>query len=134
LNMESHRILVIDDEEMIRESLVEFLDEHGYEAVPAVDGRDALKKLADSSPRPCLILLDLMMPVMDGRSFREQQLQDPDLSAIPVIVLSAYRDVARNATELNVAGYLEKPLKLQTLLQLVRQHCTGGAAEPTARS
>ena len=126
--MEAHPILVIDDEELIRESLVEFLDDHGYQAIPAVDGRDALTKLSSARRRPCLILLDLMMPIMDGRSFREEQLRDPDLSAIPVIVLSAYRDVARNANELGAAGYLAKPLKLQALLHLVQQHCAGGAS------
>ena len=88
----SHRIFVVDDEDMIRDSIVEFLDENGYEAVGAAHGRDALDKLTASEPRPCLILLDLMMPVMDGRSFREEQLQTPELAAIPVVLFSAYRD------------------------------------------
>ncbi len=70
---------------MIRESIVEFLDDNGYEAVGASDGREALQKLgASSDAPPCLILLDLMMPVMDGRTFRERQLQLPELAAIPV--------------------------------------------------
>ena len=61
-----------------------------------------------------------MMPIMDGRSFRERQLQTPELASIPVIVFSAYRDVAKTATELNAAGHLPKPLKLTDLLRAVR--------------
>jgi CheY-like chemotaxis protein len=125
--MTPHLIFVVEDEEMIRDSIVEFLDEQGYNAVGAVDGRDALDKLAATDLLPCLILLDLMMPVMDGRSFREQQLQTPGIAAIPVVLFSAYRDVAQTASDLNAAGHLAKPLKLTELLQTVRQHCNGAA-------
>ena len=81
--MPQHRILVVDDEEMIRDSLIEYLDENGYRAIGAVDGRDALTKLAAVDRRPCVILLDLMMPVMDGQTFRAKQLLDPELAAHP---------------------------------------------------
>ncbi len=118
-----HRVLVVDDEEMIRESLVEFLDESGYQAIGAIHGGDALEKLKSLSPLPCVILLDLMMPVVDGPTFRERQLSDPQLSGIPVIVLSAYRGVAKRAAELNVEDHLDKPLKLSALLGLVQKHC-----------
>jgi len=124
-----HRIFVVEDEEMIRESIVEFLDDNGYEAVGASDGREALQKLgAAAGAPPCLILLDLMMPVMDGRTFREHQLQSPQLAAIPIIVFSAYRDVATAASEMNAAGHLEKPLRLPELLRKVRQYCTNKGA------
>ena len=114
---------------MIRESIVECLDDNGYEAVGASDGREALQKLgASADAPPCLILLDLMMPVMDGRTFRERQLQSPQLAAIPVIIFSAYRDLATAASEMNAAGHLEKPLRLPDLLRKVRQHCTTIAA------
>jgi len=126
-----HRIFVVEDEEMIRESVVEFLDDNGYEAVGAVDGLDALNKLAAPGLRPCLILLDLMMPIMDGRTFREQQLQTPELAAIPVVLFSAYRDLSRTADELHAAGHLPKPLKLPDLLRTVQQHCPDGNV-PTA--
>ena len=79
------RIFVIEDEESIREAVVEFLDDSGYRAVGASNGRAALERLTgDSEPPPCLILLDLMMPIMDGQSFRERQLQIQSLAAIPV--------------------------------------------------
>ncbi|HEY7376109.1 MAG TPA: response regulator [Polyangia bacterium] len=124
----THRIFVIEDEEMIRDSIVEFLGEQGYDAVGAVDGRDALDKLDGSIPRPCLILLDLMMPVMDGQSFRQRQLQIPDLAQIPVVVFSAYQDVAKTAVAMNAAGHLHKPLKLPDLLRTVQRHCKNGVA------
>jgi CheY-like chemotaxis protein len=123
-----HRILVVDDEEMIRDSIVEFLDDNGYQAVGAADGQEALDKLAATDLLPCLILLDLMMPIMDGRSFREHQLQSPELAGIPVVLFSAYRDLAKTASELNAAGHLPKPLKLTDLLRAVQQHCENGAA------
>ena len=113
---------------MIRDSIVEFLSEQGYDAVGAADGREALDKLDHSEPRPCLILLDLMMPVMDGRSFRERQLQIPELAQIPVVLFSAYQDVAKTAIALNAVGHLAKPLKLPDLLRTVRRHCDGPAA------
>jgi len=126
LNAAAHRIFVVEDEEMIRESIIEYLGDNGYDAVGAADGREALDKLeATPDATPCLILLDLMMPVMDGRSFREQQLQKPGLATIPTIVFSAYRDVAKTAGELNAAGHLAKPLKLPDLLRTVQQYCQG---------
>jgi CheY-like chemotaxis protein len=128
-----HRIFVVEDEEMIRESIVEFLDENGYEAVGAAHGREALDKLTTAGAAlPCLILLDLMMPVMDGRTFRERQLQSPELAGIPVIVFSAYRDVAKTAGEMNAVGHLEKPLRLPDLLRSVRRYCGSPVLPPAA--
>ena len=112
---------------MIRDSIVEFLDDNGYQAVGAADGQQALNTLAAGGVLPCLILLDLMMPIMDGRSFREHQLQTPQIAGIPVVVFSAYRDVAKTASDMNAAGHLSKPLKLPDLLRTVQQHCTNGA-------
>ena len=125
---EAERILVVDDEESIRETLVDILDEQGYAAVGATDGRDALRKLRASPGRWSLILLDLTMPVMDGRAFREEQRRDLALAPIPVIVLSAYRDIAEKAAELEVASYLSKPPSLPALLELLTQHARSGAA------
>ena len=68
------------------------------------------------------------MPVVDGPTFRERQLSDPQLSSIPVIVLSAYRGVAKRAAELNVEDHLDKPLKLSALLGLMQKHCPLGAS------
>ena len=117
-----HRVLVIEDDPTIREVLVEVLGEHGYDAVGAANGREALDALDGCPDRPCVILLDLMMPVMDGRSFREQQLARPELSTIPVIVLSAHIDNTIT-TELHAAAYLRKPVRLAEVLRSVKTYC-----------
>jgi CheY-like chemotaxis protein len=116
-------ILVVEDDETIRDTIVEFLADNGYEARGATNGREALEMLMGSAPRPCLIVLDLMMPIMDGRAFRDEQLRDPNLSDVPVVVISAHRDVPDQAAELNAAAHLKKPLKLSDILKLVRQYC-----------
>lgn len=117
------QVLLIEDDEEIRESLLEILVEHGYEARGAVHGRDALEQLRASPFRPCLILLDLMMPVMDGRSFREEQLRSPELAQIPVVVISAFGELAHDVDQLQSVAYLSKPLDLAELLQVLAKHC-----------
>jgi CheY-like chemotaxis protein len=116
-------ILVVDDDRDIRDSLVELMTEHGYPAVGASNGAEALAQLEARAQPPALILLDLMMPVMDGREFRERQLENPAWARIPVIAISAYNDVERQARALEV-DYLRKPLALRSLLDAVRRHCT----------
>ncbi len=117
------RVMVVDDDDDIRESLMEFLEEHGFEPVGARDGFDAFEKLGAGDPHPCLIILDLMMPKMDGRTFRHKQLERASLAEIPVVVISAYRDVEQNARDLNAVNWLPKPLNLPALLQVVREAC-----------
>ncbi len=116
------RVLVVDDDEDIRDSLVDFLEDHGHRAMGAANGHEALTLLA-SSARPCLIILDLMMPVMDGPAFRGQQLQHPALADIPVVVVSAYKDVEDRARSLGAVRWLSKPLDLPALLQIVEENC-----------
>ena len=116
-----HHVLVVEDDEDIRASLMDVLSDNGYQPIGARDGRDALAKLTHT--RPCLILLDLMMPDMDGPAFREEQLRDPALSEIPVVVISAYRDIVESAKDMNVARLLKKPLDLAELLSVLDEHC-----------
>ena len=118
-----HQIFVVDDDEDIREGLMDFLEDHGYAPVGAADGREALQLLGTAQQRPCVIILDLMMPVMDGQSFREAQLKDPALSDIPVIVISAYKDGEDTARQIHATTYLPKPLDLDALLGIVQSHC-----------
>lgn len=117
-------ILVVDDDRDIRDTLVELLVDHGFPAIGAGNGVEALEILRTSASPPSLILLDLMMPVMDGREFRERQLENPAWTAIPVIVISAYNDVEQQARALAL-DHLRKPLAMRPLMDAVRRHCAG---------
>jgi CheY-like chemotaxis protein len=119
-----HLILVVDDDRDIRDTLIETLEDHGYRAAGAANGAEALAVLRTTEPRPCLILLDLMMPVMDGQGFREEQLKNPTWAEIPVVVISAYNDVEDKARTLS-AEYMRKPLGIRPLIEVVRRHCAG---------
>ena len=120
--MATHQVLVVEDDRDIRESVMDFLQDHGYEPFGASNGQEALEKLR-ADLQPCLIILDLMMPVMDGRTFRQEQLRASELSAIPVVVISAFSDSATTARDLKVDRHVPKPLNLTALLDAVRDHC-----------
>jgi CheY-like chemotaxis protein len=122
-----HWILVVDDDRDIRDSLIETLEDHGFRATGAANGAEALEVLRTSPDRPSLILLDLMMPVMDGLEFREQQRKHPSWAHIPVVVISAYSDVEARARSLDVEC-MRKPLAIRPLIDVVRRHCTGAGA------
>lgn len=129
--MSSHRILVVDDDADIRETMIDLIRDQGYEAIGATDGHDALGRLRASSRKPCLILLDLMMPRMDGWQFREVQRKDPALADIPVVVISAYRDSHRG-TDLGAVDHLDKPVAVESLVELIHRHCPEpGAPAPS---
>ena len=118
-----HRVLIVDDDPDIRDTVIEVLEEQGCEVLGAANGNEALAKLRAAPDHPCLILLDLMMPVMDGRAFREAQLEDPAISEIPVVVISAFRDVADTADAMGVAAHVKKPVSLKDLIALVHRYC-----------
>jgi CheY-like chemotaxis protein len=120
----SHTVLVVDDDRDIRDSLVEMLEHLGYAALGASNGLDALAALRTCSELPCVILLDLMMPGMDGHGFRAAQRAEPAWADIPVIVLSAYADADLQASALGVEC-LKKPLTARMLIAAVRRHCAG---------
>jgi CheY-like chemotaxis protein len=116
-------VLVVDDDKAIRESLAELIEEEGYAVITATNGRDALAKLrADPPRRPCLILLDLMMPVMNGPEFYREQQNDPDLSSIPVVVISADGNVSTKAKPFG-GEFLAKPIRFDTVLKTIERHC-----------
>ncbi|MDB4985900.1 MAG: chemotaxis protein CheY [Myxococcaceae bacterium] len=118
--------MVIDDEVDVRESLTEWLCNIGYEAFAASNGREALAQLRAKAHLPHAILLDMMMPIMDGLSFRWEQLADPKLASIPVIILSASGHCHQTAEELCTAGCIRKPCQpdelLETLARVCRSH------------
>lgn len=116
-------VLVVEDDSDIREAVAEVLEDGNYRAIRAPNGEVALAKLRDAAPVPCVILLDVMMPVMDGREFLTRQQSDEALRQIPVVVLSAHADAALSAVQLKVAGFLKKPIDLSELLRMVEKFC-----------
>jgi CheY-like chemotaxis protein len=98
------------------------LEDWGYSVTTAVHGRDALDKL-QAGVRPCLILLDLTMPVMNGYEFREAQRAHPTFAEIPTIVLSAAGNLAERAKELAVDNVLRKPIALEQLSSIAERFC-----------
>lgn len=108
-------ILLIEDDDDIRQDLAELLREEGFEVKTALHGAEALRWMREGA-RPRLILLDLMMPIMDGWQFRQEQLRDPQLSAVPVLLLSGAGEVAQHAADLQAAGYITKPIRFERLL------------------
>jgi len=113
--------LIVEDDEDLREMMAQLLTLEGFDAATVANGREALDYLRHNSTVPDVILLDLMMPVMDGWEFRRRQKADPALAPVPVIVLSAL-DQAR-AANLDATAFLKKPLDFDRLLTLVRSHC-----------
>ena len=113
-------VLIVEDDEDLREMMAQLLTLEGYDSATVSNGREALDYLHHCST-PHVILLDLMMPVMDGWEFRRQQEADPALAPVPVIVLSAL-DQAR-AAKIHAAAFLKKPLDFDRLLSLIRMYC-----------
>jgi CheY-like chemotaxis protein len=114
-------VLIVEDDIDIRESLQTALEIEGYSAVSVENGLEAVQ-LLEQGDRPCLILLDMMMPVMNGWEFlQHQQGKSSDISSIPVIVVSAAGDRAKPLPALN---YLKKPIELEKLLSLVAKYCS----------
>lgn len=122
---QQRQVLIVDDDPDIRETFAEALEYAGYAVVNAANGAEALEVLRDLSP--CAILLDLMMPVMDGFEFRLRQRLDPRLAQIPVVVISAGRRA--DPKVIDAAAYLDKPLKLAALLEALERCCRADACE-----
>ncbi len=114
------RVLVVEDDATLRESICTVLNEAGFTSWAAENGEVALERAR--TERPCVILLDLMMPIMNGWEFRTEQLRDPVLSSIPVVIMTADGRAVEKAKTLR-ADYLKKPIHVETLLELVRDYC-----------
>jgi CheY-like chemotaxis protein len=126
-------ILIVEDDSDIRIDLSEILRDEGYEVAAASNGREALDWLRAGNV-PCLILLDLMMPVMDGWQFRARQLKSPGMAMIPVVLLSGAGDLRKHATSLAAKGFISKPLELERVLGTVQQHCAASLVAPRRKS
>jgi CheY-like chemotaxis protein len=109
-------VLIVEDEVATRDILIEILAKDGREIVTAGDGQEAMERLAKLQ-RPRVILLDLMMPRMDGREFLRRQSDDPSIANIPIIVLSGSR------LPVGAKHQLSKPVDVDRLRALVDQYC-----------
>lgn len=117
------QILIVEDDDGILVTLQELLSQEGYTVLLARNGQEALQTLATLT-RPCLILLDMFMPVMDGWQFLEQmKLEKEDLlTNIPIVITSAAGERAKVASK-EVRGFIKKPIHLEDLLTTVRKFC-----------
>jgi DNA-binding response OmpR family regulator len=113
-------VFIVEDDLDTREMLGRFLEMEGYQVETAANGKLALERLYEGT-RACVILLDLMMPVMDGWQFRREQVRDAALANIPVIVVSAAGRDRIDKIEAN--AYLSKPVDLDELLARVTEYC-----------
>jgi CheY-like chemotaxis protein len=114
-------VLVVEDDQDLRDALRDALVLEGYRVVGVANGAEALRHL-EAGSRPCLILLDLMMPVMDGWEFRRNVLANPTLADIPVVVMTAAG--AQRAAGVAADRVLEKPLEMDTVVDVVQTHCS----------
>lgn len=112
-------VLVIEDDHDVRVAVRQALEDEGYRVQSATDGRRALELLEQTAPLPDLILLDLMMPGMDGWDFATRLRSSPRLRSIPVVIMSAFDELPPPG----VVAFLQKPLKFEALMELVEQHC-----------
>lgn len=117
-------ILLIEDDPDIRESIVDILEDESFRVATAVDGEDGLERLR-SGEAPDLILLDLLMPRMDARAFRKEQLRVPAWAAIPTVIMSADLRAEEKARELSAAAGVSKPVEIDALLAVMRAALDG---------
>jgi CheY-like chemotaxis protein len=116
-------ILVVDDDAEIRFVISELLSDEGYTVAQAANGREALIYLQRANPLPSLILLDLMMPILNGWEFLRVQQRNPVFVPIPVVVISAFRALAESAAALGAQEALAKPVDLDRLLATIQRYC-----------
>ena len=115
-------ILIVEDDLDLARLVAEILEAAGYRTAIATNGHEALDHL-QTNGRPDLILLDMMMPVMDGWKFREEQQRLPTLASIPVVTVTADGDARGKAASIQAAGYVAKPIMIDTLLDEVERIC-----------
>ena len=120
--MSSRAVLLVEDDPDVREDLAYLLQQKGYSVDTAENGREALQRIQETGA-PCIVLLDLMMPVMDGWEFRAAMLKEPALREVPVVLVSGVADLTQDARLLKAADYLTKPVNLKRLYALVEQYC-----------
>ena len=124
MESQSHAVLIVEDDPDFRDALQTLLTVHGLDVFCALDGQEALDML-HRGLRPCVILLDMMMPRMSGPEFRREQQDDPRLNAIPVVVLSASANGRAEARAMGISEFMRKPIDIDELVNTVYRHCEG---------
>jgi CheY-like chemotaxis protein len=115
-------LLVVDDDADLREALQDVLRDAGYEVLTAANGRQALEVLEKAPRPPGLVLLDMMMPVLDGAGFLRELHARPAGREIPVVVFSASAGAREESEQLGAQAYLRKPVDVETLLATVEKY------------
>lgn len=113
-------LLIVEDDDLMRQGIAMVLEANGFETRQAADGAEALAMLSDGGWRADLILLDLMMPGVNGWQFRAVQKDDDRIADIPVLVLSGSSDLARQIEGMAPRGVLQKPFTVPDLLAAIR--------------
>src|SRR5262245_7746344 len=125
--MSSGEIFIVDDDRDTRNALAELLEAEGFAVDGAANGREALARLRSRDAHPAVILLDLMMPGMDGWDFRSEQMRDPKLASVPVVIVSASGFSPESIrTQFRPAAYVEKPIERTALLDVIREVVRSG--------
>lgn len=115
------RILLVEDDQDIRETLREVLIAEGYAVQVASNGQEALDCLRAAVELPNLVLLDLMMPVKDGLAFRREQQSDPLLAHVPIVLMTADSHIEEKRLRMQVQAAIKKPFDLELMLRTVAQ-------------
>ena len=115
------RVLIVEDDEDIARNLRDLLEGEGHSVTCAANGQVALDYLRSSAELPSLILLDLMMPVMDGYQFRMEQEQDPRIAWIPVVLMTADGDIHAKNYKIGAKMYVRKPVEVNAILEAVQR-------------
>ena len=116
-------ILIVEDDLDIRQSLADVLEDEGYPVLLAQNGEDGLKVLKEVSNQPGLVILDMMMPVMDGFGFRDAQIKDPAMADIPTAIFSADGKLPEKAMKTGIKEFIRKPFNLNQLFDLAEKYC-----------
>ena len=123
-----HSVLVLEDIADSREALTLLLESHGYRVTAAANGAEALRTMATF--RPCVAIADIIMPTMDGLSFRQELLKHAEVATIPVVALTGHEGLRRHALTEGFAAALLKPARPEELAALVAGHCSEAGAKP----
>lgn len=116
------RILIVEDDDDIAKNLKKLLEAEGYAAETARNGKVALERLQSAPELPSLILLDLMMPVMDGFQFREQQEKNAQTAVIPIVIMTAGGNIESSKLRLGAKAYVVKPPDAEILIKVIREY------------